>query len=102
MIFSKIFKGVHLFKTAFNTTRHQIWVSVRLLIVITFFFAFLMWLGERKQELRYQFPGRPCMDFLKYVENPAVVTISPVTLYGQIMGTLAGVLEYTSRRKNIY
>lgn len=42
------------------------------------------------------------MDFLKYVENPAVVTISPVTLYGQIMGTLAGVLENTSRRKNIY
>ena len=41
MIFSKIFKGVHLFKTAFNTTRHQIWVSVRLLTVITFFFAFL-------------------------------------------------------------
>lgn len=51
-----MFKGVHLFKTAFNTTRHQIWVSVRLLIVITFFFAFLMWLGEGSKNSYFSFP----------------------------------------------
>lgn len=87
-----ILKGLHLFTRAYNATKHQIWVSVLLLVVVTFFFAFLMWLAESSANSGFGFGDALVWTFVKYVEDPADVATSPVTVFGQIVGTMVGVL----------
>lgn len=92
MRISKLFNGFSLFKRAYDATHRQIWVSIKLLILITFFFAILMWIAEGSKNPDFSFLDALIWTFVKYVEDPADVTTSPVTYYGQFVGTLVGVL----------
>ena len=92
MKFSKFFEGYQIFKKAYDATRHQILISLKLLMVITFFFAILMWIGEGSKNPDFGFWDAIVWTFVKYVEDPADVTTSPITLFGQIVGTMVGVL----------
>ena len=92
MRFSKLFNGFSLFKRAYDATHHQIWVSIKLLILITFFFAILMWIAEGRRNPDFSFLDALIWTFVKYVEDPADITTSPVTYLGQFVGTLVGVL----------
>jgi voltage-gated potassium channel len=92
MKFPKFFEGYQLFRRAYDATRHQIWISVKLLMLITVFFAILLWIGEGSKNPDFGFVDAIVWTFVKYVEDPADVTTSPVTIFGQFVGTMVGVL----------
>ena len=92
MKFSKFFEGHQLFKRAYDSTRHQIWISVKLLMIITLFFAILMWISEGSKNPDFSLWDAIVWTFVKYVEDPAEVATTPATLFGQIVGTMVGVL----------
>lgn len=87
-----ITKGLHLFKRAYNATKHQIWVSTLLLLLVTLVFAFFMWIAEGTVNTDFNFLDALVWTFVKYVDDPADVATSPMTILGQIVGTLVGVL----------
>lgn len=92
MTFSKFFNGFNLFKRAYDATHHQIWTSIKLLILITLLFSTLMWIAERNNNPDFSFLDAIVWTFVKYVEDPADVATSPVTHFGQIVGTMVGIL----------
>ena len=92
MKISKFFEGYQLFKKAYDATSHQIWTSIKLLVLITFLFAILLWIGEGSKNPDFDFWDAIVWTFVKYVEDPADVTTNPVTIFGQIVGTMVGVL----------
>jgi hypothetical protein len=55
MKFSKLFNGFHLFRRAYDVTHHQIWDSIKILILITLFFAILMWIAEGSKNPDFSF-----------------------------------------------
>ena len=92
MTFSKFFNGFNLFKRAYDATHHQIWTSIKLLILITLLFSTLMWIAERNNNPDFSFLDAIVWTFVKYVDDPADVATSPVTHFGQIVGTMVGIL----------
>ena len=88
----KFFDGLKLFQKAYDATRHQILISLLLLLFITAIFAVLMWIAESGVNNNFDFWDALVWTFVKYVEDPADVAVSPVTLLGKIVGTLVGVL----------
>ena len=89
----KLPNGFKLFKSAYNATKHQIWVSVFLLVIVTVIFAILMCLGEKTANSDYSFWDALVWTFVQYVDDPAdIATSAPITLFGKIVGTLVGVL----------
>ena len=85
------FNGLKLFKSAYNSTKHQIWVSVKILAVVTAGFAILMWIAESRAA-DYSLCDAFVWTFVKYVEDPADIVSAPITTIGKIVGTLVGVL----------
>ena len=81
-----------LFVKAYQTTKHQMWASVKVLVLITFVFAILLYIAEHSVNNEFSFIDALVWTFVKYVEDPADVTTSPSTILGQIVGTLVGVL----------
>ena len=59
---------------------------------VTIVFAILMWIAESRTNADFGFIDALVWTFVKYVDDPADVTSSPVTLFGQVVGTLVGVL----------
>ena len=90
--FSTLIKGLHLFSRAYNATKHQIGVSIMLLAMVTLAFALLMWIAEGSSNPDFSFWDALVWTFVKYVEDPADITTSPITVFGQIVGTMVGVL----------
>lgn len=88
----KMFSGFSLFAKAYEATKHQIWVSIKVLLIVTLLFAVMMYIAENSANSEYSFFDALVWTFVKYVEDPADVTTSPVTLLGQVIGTLVGVL----------
>ena len=89
---SKLFNGFHLFRRAYDVTHHQIWDSIKILTLITLFFAILMWIAEGSKNPDFSFIDALVWTFVKYVNDPADVATSPITYFGQFVGTLVGVL----------
>ena len=85
-------KGLKLFKCAYEATKHQIKVSMLLLVLVTLIFALLMWMAERNSNTTFDFWDALVWTFVKYVDDPADITTSPITPFGQFVGTLVGVL----------
>lgn len=88
----RLINGFALFSRAYNATKHQILVSMLLLLMVTLVFAFFMWLAEGGANPEFSFWDALVWTFVKYVEDPADITSSPVTVLGQIVGTMVGVL----------
>jgi len=86
------FKDLGLFGKAFQSTKHEIWVSVKLLALITVLFAIAMFLAEHSRNPDFSIWDGLVWTFVKYVEDPADIADAPVTLVGKIVGTLVGVL----------
>ena len=87
----RMFSGFSLFAKAYDATKHQIWVSIKVLLLVTLFFAVMMYIAENSANSEYSFLDALVWTFVKYVEDPADVTTSPVTILGQVIGTLVGV-----------
>ena len=86
------YEGNKLFKRAYDATRHQIWTSVKFLMIITVFFAILLWIGEGSKNPDFGILDAIIWTFVKYVEDPAEITTPPATIFGQFIGTMVGVL----------
>ena len=89
---NKFFKDLGLFGKAFQSTKKEIWISVRLLALITVLFAIAMFLAEHPKNPVFSIWDGIVWTFVKYVEDPAEIVEAPVTLLGKIVGTLVGVL----------
>ncbi len=88
----RLFNGLSLFGKAFHATRREIWVSLKVLAIVTIIFALAMFLAERPSNPDYSFWDALVWTFVKYVEDPADIVDAPVTVFGKIIGTLVGVL----------
>ena len=88
----RLFSGFSLFRKAYHATHHEIWVSLRVLAIITIIFAVAMFLAERSSNPDFSFWDALVWTFVKYVEDPADIADAPVTMIGKIVGTLVGVL----------
>ena len=82
----------HLFKKAYQTTRREIAVSFIALLLVTMVFTLLMWLAEQGANSDYSLVDALVWTVVKYVEDPADVAIAPQTIFGQVVGTLVGLL----------
>ena len=88
----RILNGMQLFGHAFRATRREIWVSLKVLAVVTLLFALAMYIAEHLQNPEFSFWDALVWTFVKYVEDPADIADAPVTLVGKVVGTLVGVL----------
>lgn len=84
--------GLNLFKRAIKATYREMIVSLLLLGVWTVVLALIMWFAEVKVNDGYRFIDALVWTIVKYVSDPAEIVSPPVTIYGQVAGTLVGVL----------
>jgi voltage-gated potassium channel len=87
-----LMSGLDLFAKAFRATYHQIWVSGIILLLVTAVFAIALFFAEHSASSDYSFWDALVWTFVKYVEDPADIVSPPVTVLGQVIGTLVGVL----------
>ena len=87
-----LMSGLGLFAKAFRATYHQIWVSGIVLALVTVLFAIALFIAEHSASPDYSFWDALVWTFVKYVEDPADIVSPPVTVLGQVIGTLVGVL----------
>jgi voltage-gated potassium channel len=87
-----LMSGLSLFAKAFRATYHQIYVSGIILLLVTVLFAIGLYFAEKSATSDYTFWDALVWTFVKYVEDPADIASAPVTMVGQIIGTLVGVL----------
>lgn len=85
-------ENIPLIQRAFNATRHEIFVSLKLLIITTLILAAAMWWAESRVNTDYGIVDALIWTFVKYVEDPADIVEPPVTMLGQVIGTLVGVI----------
>lgn len=88
----KLIEELGLFGRAYKATRREIWVSVKVLALVTVLFALAMFFAERLKNPNYSFWDGLVWTFVKYVEDPADISEAPETVLGKIVGTLVGVL----------
>ena len=88
----RILNGMQLFGRAFRATRREIWVSLKVLAVVTLLFALAMYVAEHFQNPEFSFWDALVWTFVKYVDDPADIADAPVTIVGKVVGTLVGVL----------
>ncbi len=86
------FINLKLFKKAYDAIHDEIFASLSLLGVATVVFTVIMWLAERSANAAYNYGDALIWVITKYVDDPADITIAPVTILGQIVGTLVGFL----------
>ena len=82
----------HLFKKAFIKTRREVFASLIILFIVTMGFTIVMWIAEHLNDSDYTFWEAMVWIITKYVEDPADVTSPPVTMLGQFVGTMVGIL----------
>lgn len=88
----RMFFGIHLFGRAYSATKYQIGVSLKVLSIVTLVFAILLFFAEHSANADYCFWDALVWTFVKYVEDPADIVSSPITIIGKVVGTLVGVL----------
>lgn len=89
---STLLNGLTLFRRAYKAVKHEILVSVLVLAGVTVVFALLMYVAENATRSDYSLWDALVWTFVKYVEDPADVVSPPQTIFGQVVGTLVGVL----------
>ena len=63
-----------------------------MLALVTMLFAIALFIAEHSACPDYSFWDALVWTFVKYVEDPADIVSPPVTVLGQVIGTLVGVL----------
>ena len=67
-------------------------MSVMILLFVTLIFSIVLWIAEHAANPDYSLWDALVWVVVKYVEDPADVVVPPVTVLGQIIGTLVGIL----------
>ena len=79
-------------RNAFLATRKEALASLFILLCVTFVFTLVLCFAERTQNPQYNLWDALVWVVVKYVEDPAEVAIAPVTVFGQVIGTMVGIL----------
>ena len=88
----KHFDRFRLFQKAYSTTRREIAVSLVALCFVTIIFTLLMWIAEHSTNSDYSLVDALVWTVVKYVDDPADVAFAPQTIFGQVIGTMVGIL----------
>lgn len=88
----KFLKNFALFQKAFLATRREAFISLCVLFVTTAIFTLVLWLAESNNNSGYTIWDALVWIVVKYVEDPAEVATAPVTIFGQVVGTMVGIL----------
>ena len=88
----KFFKKILLFNKAFIATRREAITSLCILTLVTGIFMLVLWIAEKNNNPDYTIWDALVWVVVKYVEDPAEVASAPVTIFGQVIGTLVGIL----------
>lgn len=88
----KDFNSFSLFKKAFIATHREIIASLSILFIATVVLTLMMWIAEHRANPEYSLWDALAWIIIKYVEDPADVTVAPVTLLGQFIGTIVGLV----------
>lgn len=88
----RLFHNFGLLYRAFVATRREASVSVMILLFVTLIFSIVLWIAEHAANPDYSLWDALVWVVVKYVEDPADVVVAPVTVLGQIIGTLVGIL----------
>lgn len=83
---------MRLFCRAFSATKHEMWISLQILLIITIVFSAIMYVAESFANPDYSYWDALVWTFVKFVDDPADIAEAPVTTIGMIIGTLVGVL----------
>jgi voltage-gated potassium channel len=86
------FNSFRLFKKAFMATHREIMASLTILIMMTALFAVVIWVAECRVNEDFSIWDALVWIIVKYVDDPADVATAPVTLLGQFVGTMVGIL----------
>lgn len=87
------FKSFRLFFKAMSNTRHEMWVTVQVLIVITVVLAIVLWIVESSVQSEFNFWGSLTWPFMQYIEDPGgFADYRPVTIVGRIIAVLVGII----------
>lgn len=86
------FNGFSLIRKAFVATRREAGVSLLILLIVTLIFAIVLYWAESNNNPDYGFVDALVWVVVKYVEDPADVVTAPATIFGQVIGTLVGLL----------
>lgn len=92
IIMHRLFNSLRLFREAFMALRREIFASLVILIFVTLCFTVVLWIAEYRNNPDYTLWDAMVWVVVKYVEDPADVVTPPVTIFGQVIGTLVGVL----------
>lgn len=77
---------------AFCKTKTELWISILILFFLALSLSGIMYLAEHMHRQSYQYWDALAWTFVKFVEDPAEIVDPPITILGQIVGTLIGVV----------
>ena len=87
------FKSFRLFFKAMSNTKHEMWVTVQVLIAITVILAIMLWIVESSVQSEFNFWGSLTWPFMQYIEDPGgFADYRPVTIAGRIIAVLVGII----------
>lgn len=87
------FKSFRLFFKAMGNTKHEMWVTVQVLIAITVVLALILWVVESSVQSEFNFWGSLTWPFMQYIEDPGgFADYQPSTLVGRIIAVLVGII----------
>ena len=87
------FKSFRLFFKAMGNTKHEMWVTVQVLIAITVVLAIVLWAVESSVQSEFNFWGSLMWPFMQYIEDPGgFADYQPVTIVGRIIAVLVGII----------
>ena len=87
------FKSFRLFFKAMSNTKHEMWVTVQVLIAITIVLALILWAVESSVQSEFNFWGSLTWPFMQYIEDPGgFADYQPSTLVGRIIAVLVGII----------
>ena len=87
------FKSFRLFFKAMGNTKHEMWVTVQVLIAITIVLALILWAVESSAQSEFNFWGSLTWPFMQYIEDPGgFADYQPSTMVGRIIAVLVGII----------
>ena len=87
------FKSFRLFFKAMSNTKHEMWVTVQVLIAITVVLAIVLWIVESSVQSEFNIWGSLAWPFLQYIQDPGgIAEYKPVTVVGRIISVLVGII----------
>lgn len=81
-----------LFRKAYAATKREVFTSLYILLVFKGILTILLWIAESSLNSDYSLFDALVWIVVKYISDPAEIITAPVTVLGQVIGSLVGLL----------